>query len=794
MYDHYSSPSDASSGSLSGNQHSISMQNNIPTTDQSNSVLLIEDNPGDARLVELLLGESDLLSCDITKAVTLAEGMQAIESKGGFSAVLLDLSLPDSRGFETLDTLLEKYPDSNVIVLTGFSDKEMGVKAVQAGAQDFLVKGAFDSESLAKSLRYSIERSLVIKRLEESQRIAHIGNWEFDPSKGEFTASDEISRIFGLAPRKEPITLESINDSTSPLHIFKKIHQDTKEKGEVKDDVMIRLANGTTRYIFFQCTRNSNINGQLVFNGILQDITERMQAEMEMKKSQERYQDIFTKSRDAIYICDLEGQLVDFNDATATLLGHTRESLEEIKNIHTFFQALDGHVSFLQELIDEKAVKDVELVFMRPNKEKRYCLLTANIIDTPDFQGYNGILRDITERKQAEELIKARDVARQSAMMKEQFIASVSHEMRTPMNAILGMSNLLIKTELDPEQKDYVSSVRQSSEILLGVINDILEISTLQNGKINFEHSRFDLHQLLGNLINVMQYKKEEKALNFELTIDDNVPQFIEGDKLRLNQILYNLAGNAVKFTDDGFVKVKVNVLSQGSGKVHLHYSVQDSGIGIPKDKLGAIFETFTRVRSKERIFEGTGLGLSIAKNLVEQQNGNIGVDSEMGTGSTFYFDMIFDVSVDQTTAEGADKDEDAGSNHVPTEVINLLLVEDHKMNQIVARKTLERQYESMIKITIANNGQEAVNILEENLFDIILMDIQMPIMDGYETTQHIRNKMPEQVSRIPILAMTAHAHISKDEKFKEYGMDDFVLKPFEPDQLFSKISKYTKK
>ncbi|MEM8907910.1 MAG: response regulator, partial [Bacteroidota bacterium] len=344
------------------------------------------------------------------------------------------------------------------------------------------------------------------------------------------------------------------------------------------------------------------------------------------------------------------------------------------------------------------------------------------------------------------------------------------------------------QTDLNKEQHNFISSIKQSSEILLGIINDILEISTLQNGKIQFEYKNFNLHELLSNLVNMMQYKANEKDLAFELRIDDNVPKIINGDKLRLNQILNNLVGNAVKFTDQGFVKIYVRNLIENDSAVQLHFDVDDTGIGIPEDKLGAIFETFTRIRQKDRLYEGTGLGLSIAKNLVEQQGGKIGVASIFGEGSRFFFDLTFEkgdaVEKDQNTPKVEDTELSDQGN------IRLLLVEDHKMNQLVARKTLEKKWEK-INITIANHGKEAIAVLEKEMFDIILMDIQMPVMDGYETTQYIRNEMPPQIAQIPILAMTAHAHISKDEKFKEYGMDDFVLKPFEPNQLFYKIAKY---
>ncbi len=753
-----------------------------------NKILLIEDNPGDARLVELLLGESDLLNCRITNKTTLAEGIRILEEEGDYAAVLLDLTLPDSRGFETLEQLLDRCPDNNVIVLTGLSDKSLGVKAVKAGAQDFLIKGAFDADLLAKSLRYSIERNSVLQRLEETQRIARIGNWEYIPVTKEFTASDEVYRIFGVSPRKTANSLEELQDFSCPFSLFNEIHEETIINKVVKRDVKIQGADGQLRFSFIECRANKNAENHLVLTGIIQDITERKLAEQELRKSQERYQDIFSKSKDAIFICNLGGMLEDYNQSTVRLLGYPKEELASL-NVYRLFQPEEQRHLFLQKLRTEENIKDFEIEIHSKEEKVRYCLITANKVTVDNFEGYSVIVRDITENKQAEELRKARDIAQQSAKMKEQFIASVSHEMRTPMNAVLGMSNLMIKTELGKEQKNLINSIKQSSEILLGIINDILEISTIQNGKLAFEHADFDLKELLDNLVNVMQYKINEKDLAFTLEIDPEVPQFIKGDKLRLNQILYNLVGNAVKFTDHGHIAVRVKHWSSINDSVQIKFEVEDSGIGIPEDKLDAIFETFTRIRSKERLYEGTGLGLSIAKNLVDQQGGRINATSKLGEGSTFFFDLVFELG----------NESDIGSNNIEDEKmeelnqerpLRLLLVEDHKMNQIVARKTLERQWES-IEVTIADNGKIAIEILEKERFDIILMDIQMPIMDGYETTDYIRKNMPKEIATMPILAMTAHAHIAKDEKFKEYGMDDFVLKPFEPEQLFHKIAKY---
>lgn len=760
-------------------------------------VLLIEDNAGDATYVQFVLQTSDLVDCELVHCKTLGEGIAFLEKEhGNVEAVLLDLSLPDSRGFVTLEKLREKFPTLNIIVLTGISDKSLGVQAVKAGAQDFLVKGSFttDNDLLAKSLRYSIERSRVLKRLEETQLIAQIGSWECLPTQNLFLASAQVFKTFGVAHKLGHIPFDSLSEPTHPLHLFHQLYEETIREKTIQRDQAIQDTQGYTHYVNLRSKLSSNAEGHPVVQGILQDITDRKRAEEELHKSQMRYQQIFTQSKDAILIAQYDGKLVDFNQALVDLTGFSKVELQSMPSYHALLRPEENLNEMLMKLRAGIGVKDYAIKVIRKDDEVRECIITANTLAEPEFEGYHCIIRDITEQVNAERLRKARDLARQSEKMKEQFIASVSHEMRTPMNAILGMSNILIQTPLNEEQYELVKSIKQSSEILLGIVNDILEISAIQNGKIIFEHETFDLYELLDNLVNVMQYKAQEKDLFFEVHIDPAVPRLLVGDKLRLNQILYNLVGNAIKFTDEGFVKIYVEKLHDvGEDSVQVKFVVEDSGIGIPENKLDAIFDTFTRVRTKDRLYEGTGLGLSICKNLVEQQGGKIGVKSRLGVGSKFFFDLIFEIGKEEADAQNATTTPEIETSFDPHTSFRLLLVEDHKMNQMVATKTLERKFPN-IELVLAENGKEAIERLKQEDFDIILMDIQMPVMNGYEATSWIRKNLPPPKCNIPILAMTAHAYISKDEKFKEHGMNDYVLKPFEPEDLFFKISKHIKK
>ncbi len=633
----------------------------------ANKILLIEDNPGDARLVEIYLSASDLRHCEVVHATTLREGITLLEQEVEYAAILLDLTLPDSRGFETLERLVAGFPKNNIIVLTGVADKELGIKAVKAGAQDFLVKSGFDSDQLAKSLRFSIERKKILQRLEETQQLANIGNWEYFQESGAFRASDELYRIFGL-PLRQRLPIASPDLASSPLALLADLHQTALLEGSARQDARFLTPDGAERFVTLQC-------------------------------------------------------LVTFTE--------------------------DGH------------------------------------------RVLHGIVQDVTERRKAEEIRKASELARRSARMKEQFLAGISHEMRTPMNAILGMSHLLLQMGLPDEQLRMVESIRSSSSILLGVVNDILEISAIQHGKVVFERTPFALNPLLQELINVMQYKAQEKDLFLELYCAPTLPDLLLGDKLRLNQVLYNLVGNAIKFTDHGHVRISVDPLPASDDRVRLRFSILDTGIGIQQDQLEAIFDTFTRIQHKHRIYEGTGLGLSISKQLIDLQGGRIWAKSRPGEGSEFLFELPFEKA--QASALAALQPPPSDEYLPPDAHFRLLLVEDHPLNQLVASKILRRKWENL-SLSIVENGAEAIDLFRREAFDLILMDIQMPVMDGYETTRYIRTNMEPEKSRIPIIAMTAHAHIAKDEKFRSYQLDDFVLKPFEPDDLYLKISKYIKR
>lgn len=385
--------------------------------------------------------------------------------------------------------------------------------------------------------------------------------------------------------------------------------------------------------------------------------------------------------------------------------------------------------------------------------------------------------------KALNELLKTQKELKETMKVKEQFLANMSHEIRTPMNAIVGFTELILKTTLNAEQKQYIDAIKTSGQNLLVIVNDILDFSKSQAGKLVFEQIDIQLSQAISTLIDLMLPKSMQKNIRLSSKIDPKIPDLLIGDPTRLNQILLNLVNNAIKFTEEGEIKIIIELLDQQEETVELLFSVKDTGIGIPKDKLHTIFEGFTQATNETtRKYGGTGLGLTIVKQLVEQQGGNITVESEEGAGSNFSFKLTFKKGC-ETKRKKLNEEKISPTKKV--EDLHILLVEDNYLNQVLATKVLTNWN---WKVDVAENGAIAVNKLQKNDYDIILMDIQMPEMDGYEATRYIRKKLSPPKSTIPIMAMTAHAISGEIERCEQVGMNGYISKPFNEDHLYEKI------
>jgi PAS domain S-box-containing protein len=425
------------------------------------------------------------------------------------------------------------------------------------------------------------------------------------------------------------------------------------------------------------------------------------------------------------------------------------------------------------------------------NSNGIYFFQTLNILKLEN-QKYVFIIRDITQIKKTEqELIKQVEIAENSLKMKEQFLANMSHEIRTPLNAIAGMLYLLKQQNQTNESIELINTMQNSAESLQVIINDILDFSKIKSGKFILEKAHFLFDEMLTNIHKTFALQAKEKGLEMKMERTNTLPEALLGDSVRIKQILINLINNAIKFTKEGYVKLSVSQLQNHEGFVELLFKVNDTGIGIPQDKIAYIFDSFTQAcEDTTRKFGGTGLGLAICKNLVELHNGTISVKSHLNEGSEFSFTLKTQIG-DPAKVERKDESLEKkliAADRIQNQNLKILVAEDTVPNQMLIKKLLALwnfQYD------LAENGNVAIAKLKENHFDLILMDIQMPECDGYTATKIIRTELALPKSNIPIIALTANASQEDAFNFKEKGLDDFISKPLNRELLYNKLRQY---
>ncbi len=457
------------------------------------------------------------------------------------------------------------------------------------------------------------------------------------------------------------------------------------------------------------------------------------------------------------------------------------------KHILNFIEDKELHVNLMEKLKEENNFT-LEIKRQSNDQEpKWYSVTVSPVLDsTGALDRYIWVELEITERIHSErKLMKTTRLAQEAVQLKQEFLANMSHEIRTPMNAIVGFSQLLNKTSLDKEQNQYLLAIQSSANNLLVIINDILDFSKIEAGKLEIESVPFSLPDMVTGLHRLFKPSADDKGLMLNFKVEDSVPKYLIGDPVRLNQIFTNLLGNALKFTLQGTVSLNVSLVKEDKDSVGLNFEVKDTGIGISEDKQKIIFQTFTQAEGETtRKYGGTGLGLSIVKSLVELMKGKVSVDSSPGEGSNF----SVEIELEKDPKKGASfKAKDRVSKLKKVKGLKLLLAEDNRANQILGKKLLtDLGYE----IIIANNGLEVLEVLKREMIDLILMDIQMPEMDGLEATQHIR-KLPKPFCDLPIIALTAHALKEEKERYLREGMNDYETKPFNIKDLHSKILKW---
>lgn len=632
-------------------------------------ILLIEDNPGDAHLVEIYL-KSSSIKHELYKAESFFEGMETLANHD-IDIVILDLSLPDISGFKTLSRYMEKYPRVPVIVMTGMNNEIIGNQAIKAGAQDFLVKEQFDGKLLGRSIRYSLQRFKTQLKLEETaknlsiseqrnieaQEMAKFGNWEMDIVSSAMKWTDEVYRIFGFQPNSIQPTL---SDYLEYVHI--------EDRGKVED----------------------------FFDDVVKD-----------------------------------GQL------------HKVEHRIVISGRNFKYVALQAKVNF------DNITQKILLV---------------------------GGIQDITERKLSEKLIIEKNISSKTSKMKEEALMEMSFHIRTPMSSVVNLLYLLENTTATLQQRELLDGLKTSVDDLSIMINNMLNFSVLASEEVKIEEEEFNIQDFFRSLEKVVRIKADSSLLDLNFNIDPKLPIKLISDPKKINQILYNLLDNALKYTEEeGSLNINVGTSNIADNTLDLNISVIDTGKGMSAKKLEELLsaEKLLEVYTDDKeVVKKPELGIAIASKLSRILGGELTITSKEGKGSTFSVSLPVKIAK-QVRRRISEK---------PEAPVSILLVEDHFLNQIATKKVLTT-WSDLVTVDIAENGLVGVQKYREHGYDLILMDIQMPVMNGLESAQKIREQ-----SDVPIIALTANASKQEQDKAFEIGINDYLAKPFKPQDLHHKI------
>lgn len=492
------------------------------------------------------------------------------------------------------------------------------------------------------------------------------------------------------------------------------------------------------------------------------------------------YKAVVEDGSDLIFVVDFQGNICYHNSSVLDTLGYRSKSLTGKNFFDYILPATRDELKKKFKQSQKRAYTEkVEFQFLCADHTYRFLEFNAiNLKHKESLEGFILDCRDITERKwDAEELVRL-------GKAKEQFLANISHEIRTPINGIAGMTDLLGQNPSPEDRETYLNAIKHSAENLKVIINDLLDLAAIESGKLRFETIAFNLTDLVPSLIGTFAYQAKEKKLKLDHTIDIKLNRILLGDPVRLNQVLINLISNAVKFTHAGAIQINFAIERQQKDICWVRIEVTDTGVGIPSEKLNTIFESFSQAdASVTRKYGGSGLGLTIVKQLVELQHGKITVRSEEHKGSTFIVLIPYTIGKPSTLTK-SELTSRTIHDDTHTKQLHILLVEDNDINRLYAKSILKNWN---CEVDIAENGLVAIEKVKNNNYDLVLMDVQMPVMDGYETTRAIRlMDMPKRET--PIVALTANATKSDVEKCLASGMNDYLAKPFTPDDLHRKI------
>ncbi len=615
--------------------------------------------------------------------------------------------------------------------------------------------------------------------------------------------NDACARILGYTSREEFLGQSAWDVYSNPGDRKSYLARLQKQKSVTNVELHLKRKDGVPVWVLENASLVEAGGDEAAFiEGTFVDVTDVKHAQEALRESEGKYRSLVSNIPDVAWTADAHYNYVFISKNIQRISGYSlAEVYERGANLYLACLHPDDTpkvTKAFQALFAEGKAYDVECRVRR--KDGEWIWVHDRAFTTYDKNGVryaDGLLSDITQRKRAEEeLHRAKIAAETASRAKSEFLAVMSHEIRTPMNGIIGMTDLALDTELTSEQREYLGIVRESADALLTLIDDILDFSRIEAGKLRLDLDQFDLRDTLDGAIKALAVRARQKGLKLVCHIPADVPVSLLGDSGRLRQVVLNLVGNAIKFTDRGEVALTVRLASQSAEEVELHFSVADSGIGIPPEQQQRIFDAFAQADSSAtRKYGGAGLGLSISSRLVGMMNGRVWVESEVAKGSTFHFTARFSLPPGRAPWRAANTETrlrglprmapGTAPGPQPTfktpKNLRVLLAEDNRVNQVLVMHLLDRQGHS---VTLAANGREVIRAFERADFDLVLMDIQMPEMDGFEATAAIREKERVGGAHVPIIALTAHAMKGDRERCLAAGMDGYIAKPIRESEL----------
>jgi PAS domain S-box-containing protein len=752
--------------------------------------------------VQSQLEQLSLVASNVSNGVVIADSANRVIWTNDAFERITGYQLADMEGKRMGKTLMGDYNDpainnqvDELLKTSKAFDIEIKIQHKQGHTMWVSVTNSPILNGEGKAEKYVKIISDITAR-KSAERDVEILSFASEKSPSGLVIRDRDSKIIWMNEALEKTlgyTLEELKGKTfgnmliganTDLSVLEKAKKAYEENMPYEVEIQLYKKDGTPYWAHLANSPFFNKEGQLERQiTVCVDINER-------KKNEEQLtllSLVASNTVSGVVINDAEGNVEWVNQAFQDITGY---NILDVYGIH-LGDVLKGEltdngiIEQARELSKKKQSFDVDLLVYRKNGEPLWITVINSVIldDAGKVQKYIEVIIDITSKKKAEiELVTAKEQALQLNKAKDMFISVMSHEIRTPLNAVIGMSHILSEDNPSESQKENLGILKFSAENLMTLINDVLDLTKIETGNIELEKTSVDLREMVQGITSSMKYKVAEKGIYLKQTVDDAVPQYIVGDRTRLVQILLNLASNAVKFTEEGGVNIDLKVIEESAQEVRIRFAVTDTGIGIPANKTNTIFESFKQASADTtRKYGGTGLGLAIAKSLIELHESRINVDSVFGQGSTFWFTITFK-KVDNTPI----------NNNTSAEIglkINVLVVDDNQINRLLINKVLKKWG---VTADFAENGLEAIQkTVANHNYDVILMDIHMPEMGGLEATQILRGKDDEYCRTVPIIALTASMLNNQLSQIEEVGMNDFILKPFDPKNLYDKLSRY---